>query len=342
MKNFTTLFSALLVLFYFSPVVEAATVVIDFQELQMGESEKQTYRSVDATTILEEMGSSAAFLESITDYSNLQIINPSMNKNALYFNAHTTAEGVWEPAYATFNIKPSETVRCTRIGIFTYGAENLSTDEKYYVDLSINGGEAEKIEFTKSTGVKSQFINLSEPTIIKNIRLNVGEAQYKHTDNIVGIQKISLVYDDSSKESVTTWDFDEEEYSAVPGEEFTMPVLNAIPAEAAEMAEWSSSDPEVAYFDTEGKLTVANEGESTITATIPADNKIFATAEASFILKSKVDSGVSTGSLMITDERTQETITLYDLSGRKISGTPANGFYICKQGNSLKKILISK
>lgn len=340
MKKFTTLFPVLLLMFSISLVAEAAALVIDFSELKMGANEQPTYRSVDAVTILEDMGTSAAYIESITDYSNLQIINPSVNKNALYFNAHTNADGEWEPAYATFNVRPSETVRCTRIGIFTYGAENLSAGEKYYVDLSINGGEAEKIEFTKSTAVTSKFIDLNEPTIIKSIRLNVGEAQYKHTDNIVGIQKISLVYDDAAKTSVTTWAFDEEEYSAVPGEEFVMPVLNAVPVEAAAMAEWSSSDPEVAYFDSEGKLTVANEGDTRITAAIPADSKIFTAIEASFLLKAKADTGVPTGSLMINDDNIPTSGILYDLSGREVSGIPANGLYIYKQGNIVKKILV--
>lgn len=367
----SSLLALLLIVLAGSTTARADMVTIDFRQLYTEESPED----LSAAAILRYLNSNEAtagiveaipYSEFTYGYHNgLNKYSPySESKNypkesegygALYITA-TDSVTMEDTGGITFRIAPKYLHKNTNLNIYLFkdidntgiGSQVVDTE----LEVAINGGDFQKAEISRSDAYWCTFNFKPEGEIIREVALRIpnpnrdSEGELKSDSYLpyfLAFTHINLYYSSDEKaEKVTTWQFSQATHDGYlsDAETYTMPTFTAIPAEAAEFVEFTSSDPSVAEIK-DGKVALKTSGKTTITANL-VENSLFKAAAnlppASYELT--VSDSTSTAVEQIAADNAAPEL-FYDLHGR-ITDT-ANlqpGIYIRRQGDKVEKIII--
>lgn len=367
----SSLLALLLIVLAGSTTARADMVTIDFRQLYTEESPED----LSAAAILRYLNSNEAtagiveaipYSEFTYGYHNgLNKYTPySESKNypkesegygALYITA-TDSVTMEDTGGITFRIAPKYLHKNTNLNIYLFkdidntgiGSQVVDTE----LEVAINGGDFQKAEISRSDAYWCTFNIKPEGEIIREVALRIpnpnrdSEGELKSDSYLpyfLAFTHINLYYSSDEKaEKVTTWQFSQATHDGYlsDAETYTMPTFTAIPAEAAEFVEFTSSDPSVAEIK-DGKVALKTSGKTTITANL-VENSLFKAAAnlppASYELT--VSDSTSTAVEQIAADNAAPEL-FYDLHGR-ITDT-ANlqpGIYIRRQGDKVEKIII--
>lgn len=367
----SSLLPLLLIVLAGSTTARADMVTIDFRQLYTEESPED----LSAAAVLRYLNSNEAtagiveaipYSEFTYGYHNgLNKYSPySESKNypkesegygALYITA-TDSVTMEDTGGITFRIAPKYLHKNTNLNIYLFkdidntgiGSQVVDTE----LEVAINGGDFQKAEISRSDAYWCTFNIKPEGEIIREVALRIpnpnrdSEGELKSDSYLpyfLAFTHINLYYSSDEKaEKVTTWQFSQATHDGYlsDAETYTMPTFTAIPAEAAEFVEFTSSDPSVAEIK-DGKVALKTSGKTTITANL-VENSLFKAAAnlppASYELT--VSDSTSTAVEQIAADNAAPEL-FYDLHGR-ITDT-ANlqpGIYIRRQGDKVEKIII--
>lgn len=255
----------------------------------------------------------------------------------------------------TFRIAPKYRHRNTNLNIYLFkDADNTGSGDQTLetkLEVAINGGEYEMANITREDPYSCTFNIKPDGAIIKEFSIRVPNA-FRNSEGellsdsyltyFLALTHINLYYSaDEKSENVTAWQFEQPEHTAYLSDaaNYSMPVFTVQPAEAAEFAEFTSSDPEIAEIK-DSKVVLKASGKATITAVLP-ENPLFkpnATYQpASYTLT--IEDSTSTAIEQLDAEYKGEPL-FYDLHGREVKGKLGTGIYIKKQGNKIEKIYV--
>ncbi len=298
-----------------------ATITIDFQKLYTEESPED----ITAAQLLKFLNSedgSPGIVSAVPEcnlaygYSDGLFYNGPykkassslVNKGALFLKS-TDAETHEDVGVLSLSIAPEYRHRNTNVWIYVYLDDKDCTDDDldHGLEISVNGGTYTKSNIVKigTSGFIGRYNYKPEGSIIKDLSIRVPNAYRSvgepNTDYFMALTYINLYYSDSeTSEQVTDWRFaqgSDISYldDATP---YSMPEFVALPAEAGDMMELSSSNPQVAAIEN-GKIVPKKEGVTTITATLPENNLFTPTASYSpasyeLTVKKSMSTGVET------------------------------------------------
>ncbi|MDE6296821.1 MAG: hypothetical protein K2L89_03160, partial [Muribaculaceae bacterium] len=271
---------------------------------------------------------------------------PADNSGALFIQA-TDPVSKEDIGCVSFTIAPQYRHRNTNVNIYAYPLSVTGTDPK--LEVSINGGEFQTVGITKMASGPSRAQVPANKEIVRDLKIKVPNVARKDNgslaegdmDYYVALSYINLYYSDETSEEVTVWNFDTTSHTAYMNEadSYEPPVLNTIPQEAAEFAEYESSDPDVAIAKN-GKVTICGVGTTVITANLP-ENSLFHPSDsyqpASYELTVKPSSATSIECIEIERE---ESYSLYNLCGQPVNENPVPGIYIRKTSAGSEKVVV--
>lgn len=285
-----------------------------------------------------------------------------INENADYINEVTNIEGVEFNKFTisdlqglkiastpdkngtlTFVMNPKINVKADKLRITVLECEDyLGSDKRTSaIEISVNG-KSESFTFDCETQKKNITLDYIFPTPepIEYFTLTVPYMETL-TEYYVILKRINIVYTDETKDPLEFWNYSVSTHIGyLDEEEYVMPDLLSQPAYAAQMAEISSSNPEVADVDENGKMKLLKKGTTTISAKL-GDNKIFhdgGLPHASYNLIVDETQGAQTSVVSIYEQ--ESSGKYFDLHGREVKGTPSPGIYIYKTGAATRKVLI--
>ncbi len=356
---------ALIIIGAFTLAATAASITIDFRKLYTEEKGEE----IPASRLLSFLNSDAGSPGIVSGISQCNLAygypnglyyngayknaTPSLEDKGALFIKSTDEETNQDSGGITFTMAPQYRHRNTNIMVYVYLDDNscAASDLDHSLEVSFNGGPYIKSEFSEigRHGFVGRFNFKPEGAIIKDLSIRVPNVYRKakhepsdaELDYFMAITYINLYYGDETAEPVTDWRFEKtsDSVSLDNSADYEMPRLVAMPVEAADMVELSSSDPEVASIEN-GKVVAKKEGVTTIVANL-AENNLFKASSsyspASYQLT--VKKSMSEIEEVSFYEETEEPI-LYDLQGRIVSGKGEPGVYILKRGAATKKIMI--
>ncbi|MBD5369164.1 MAG: hypothetical protein HDR83_07890 [Bacteroides sp.] len=180
-------------------------------------------------------------------------------------------------------------------GYSIYSSEN--PDNKIIKSITINvasGTNAIDIycdteAFTEYSNAPANRTKVDQITTTETITLDPS-AGYKYfliTSNksAIYLSSVEIEYEDEADpRTYTSLSFDEKIYEAYLGEDFESPALTCNPEDGLTYVKFESSDESVATVDSFGKVTILDDGATTITAYIPEDNDSYYSNVASYDL----------------------------------------------------------
>lgn len=366
-----SLLPLLLILLAASTKANAEMVTIDFRQLYTEESPE----NLSAAAILRYLNSNeatAGIVEAIPYCEFAYGFHNGLNKyapysesknypkesdgqGALYITA-TDSITMEDTGGITFRISPKYLHRNTNLNIYLFkdidntgvGTQVVDTD----LEVAINGGEFQKADISRSDAYWCTFNLKPEGEIIRELALRVpnpnrdSEGELKSDSYLpyfLAFTHINLYYSaDEKPEKVTTWQFSQTTHEGYLSDaaSYSMPTFTAIPAQAAEFVEFTSSNPDVAEIK-EGKVALKSSGKTTITANL-VENSLFKPTTglqpASYELT--VADSTSTAVEQIAAENTT-TEVFYDLHGRITNNANLQPrIYIRRQGERVEKLII--
>lgn len=274
--------------------------------------------------------------------------------NARYASGSNLA-GVWFDSSSednvgkiTISINPNLYVKATRINIYGSKAKDLmGQDTETPVVFGVNGKKFDGNFSNKTASAVSAVSHTLDNEIVRTI-----EVYFPYTDTnpykeYSGcVQSIRIYYEpveEDAREAVTEWMFAKASDTGYLDQPYVLPALSAVPAVAAEMAQYSSSDEDVANFD-EGMLKLKTTGITTITATL-GDNLLFRPKPLTTSYELKVDptSEISTICQEIESNVSGIVSEIYNFQGVRMSGNISDGLYLVKDSfGRWKKVVIKK
>lgn len=207
--------------------------------------------------------------------------NTTYGNNGLYFNAGT--DGSISTSNNAVNIKSGRIMyvlvpSATATGTLTIVGSNTSSDRT----VKLNSGQT--IAMTKDNGASAAFVTTDIETITEQgyegtyIKV-ISQSDFKFTS-----VKVTLTNGNYKEETPTCTPpglaFAEASCTVPLGETFTSPSLTNSHNLSIS---YSSNDPNVATIDAEGKVSILDAGQTTITAISKAD-ETYCAGEASYIL----------------------------------------------------------
>lgn len=297
----------------------------------------------------------------IIDCDYLRYPFSSMTQKGLMFYCNTD-----KSAKLRFKLAPYLYSRPRRINFYIFPDWCYSQeDTPSRVKIGINDEEPIELEVVNpstisSTSARPTYLTFETmDKIVKEISIEVVPPQGDIAEDLyyICLNKIVVIHDEPANlPSVTKWEFPIEEDTAyIADGNYNIPQLNTEPSEAAELAQYTSSAPEIALVRDNGTIKPQQAGITDITATIIPNNHLFnpdSTPSASLKLTVQ-NENVFTISPTVSTEYNQP-IEIFDLFGRKIaivntltsmseseSNSPISpGIYIIVTGNSTRKIVI--
>ncbi|MDE7414116.1 MAG: hypothetical protein K2N05_10090 [Muribaculaceae bacterium] len=325
---------------------------VDFEKLyaEEGETEELLTPEKLKTYINSTMG--FEFVQEISyceqDYAFKSGLAVNQNYNSstgalfIYSNEENSKEDI---GGLSFTINPQYWVNVDKINLVTFknpnnfgSGSNIVPTE---IEVALNNSE-----FTTFTSEKTSIketISVPVPSkdrVVKKLSVRIPNVCSNRTFRyFVAFTKFTFVYEPASPTQITSWSFEKDSETAYLNSEtpYEVQKLNVVPAEAHDLASYSSSNPEVADFEN-GNLVLKDEGKTTIKASV-MENALFATSMDPASYELNVMKNPAT--VVISPETEKETVEeIYDLQGRKINGNPIPGIYIKKQGEKTSKFII--
>lgn len=356
--------SALTLLLLPALSVSGANITIDFRQFNLESPDNQFFTSEEVLDFLDTQESTSGMISAIPYCEGVYGFTKGLGQyefrygtteGAIFIRA-TDPDNGEDNGGISFIVSPKYRHRNTSLNIFAYRDQNINSSDAIDVnfEVSLNGGDSKLTSITKED--KNNFFPITlniNPAgeIIKDLSLRFknpcrkkdGSLPQQYENYYIALTRLVLAYNETNDnpQQVSKWEFSEGEYEAFlnSSDELELPTLLTEPAESADMAEYSSSDPEVAEIR-DGKITIKKAGSTTITASLP-ENPLFLESDtyspASYLLTVKDNQQTGVESLMNEDSSTN---TLYDLHGNIVNANPLPGIYIRKSSSGTEKVVI--
>jgi len=310
----------------------------------------QATRVVTAEELMErlnskqEAGLDKAYINNITNANHIYYAGNEYNQSTAGIIMRTESES--DPAGIAFEFKPTAQVRPTYVGVYI---RNTNLPKEYQIRISLNGETTANV--ANGPFDNGKLILFSTPVtkgeVLREAKIEFmrpSEATETNFQIIVEALDIWFENADNKQTTVTSLKFDADSHVAYLDEadNYVLPTLTAIPADAAKGVTLTSENPEVATV-IGTRVIPQSTGTTKITAEIPADHVIFKPIEGlaptSYNLTVEQSKGSSTDVITLQPDNNLP-IRIYDLQGREVTGNPAPGLYILRSGEKSEKILI--
>lgn len=315
---------------------------LDFELIDFKDLGAKNGQPLDASLIMEAIRGTEGVVKSISC------------ENARYATG-SNLTGVWFDSPSednigsiTIEINPAKFVKVDHINIYGSKAKDLiGQTAETPVILTIDGQNYNGNFANKTASTVAAFASPKlGDEIIKTFTIAFPYTENNPYKEYSGcLQSIRIYYtavEDEDKEAVSEWKFAKDSDKGYLDTEYIMPTLNAIPSIAAELAQYSSSDEDVANFE-DGNLKLKSTGTTTIKANL-GENMLFrpSNEEASYLLTVENSSGVSTICPDLPEDPKDHSSKVFNLQGAEVSGALlSSGLFLVKDSNGkYRKILV--